>query len=588
VAAELQRIDEKGLSLRLPEAGYDQNLRCCKRFGCYEAIRAQIVQSGLVLHGWLADFNGYALAVKLSGISPEVLTALNSDSLVNVLLREGEEVLLAETCRVIRLARGHGEGFLVLAPQADRINRFKSKEIRSVRQHLQPQPGIEFDHPFFPRRVYLRAVDISGAGLAVEEEPAHSLLMPGLVLPRASITFSQNFKIDCRIQVLSSRPDKEKQTLVCGLVFLDMEVAGQIQLATILSQAQNEHSYLGAHVDLDDLWDFFFETGFIYPEKYSSIQEQREKFKKLYSRLYNESPKISRHIIYRDRGVILGHVSMFRYYYQTWLLHHHAAIKSNQHKAGLVVMDHILRHINEVHQLSSNRMRYIACYYRQSNRFAARVFGGSVLALNNPRNCSKDEFAYFHHHGGGGDLPSGWRLEESGIDDLVTLEYFYREISGGLLLEGLDLSPGGAEREAEINGEYQRLGLIRLRHFFSLRRPDGGLAALLVVNISDVGLNLSDLTNGVQVMVIDDRDFSLQLLNSALRRLAGYFESPEFSVLLFPLACAEAKKIPYDKVYQLGVLDLNHISEYLKFMESLMGTSLRLKSAPENGRKTTL
>jgi len=583
VAAELLRIDDEGLSLRLPEAGYDLNQRGCRRFGCYEAIRAQVVQSGLALQGWLADFNGYALAVKLSGISPEVLESLNPESPVNVLLREGDEVLLAETCRVIRLTQEQGDGSLVLAPQTGQISRFKSKEMRSVRQHLQPQPDIEFDHPFFPRRVFLRAVDISGAGLAVEEEPAHSLLMPGLVIPRASITFSQNFKIDCRVQVLSNRPDKGKKTQICGLVFLDMDVAGQMQLATILSQAQNEHSYLGVKVDLDDLWDFFFETGFIYPEKYSSIQEQREKFKKLYSRLYNDGPKISRHLIYRDRGVILGHVSMFRYYYQTWLLHHHAAVRSNQHKAGLVVMDHILRHINEVHQLSSNRMRYIACYFRPNNRFASKVFGGSVRALNNPRHCSQDEFAYFHHHGGGGELPAGWRLEESGIDDLVTLEYFYREISGGLLLEGLDLCPGGSEREAEINDEYQRLGLRRQRRFFSLRRPEGSLAALLVVNISDVGLNLSDLTNGVQVMVIDDRDFSMQMLNATLHKLAGCFENPEFSVLLFPLACAEAKKIPYDKVYQLGILDLNYISEYLKFMEGLMGSSLRLKPPLTDG-----
>ena len=113
-----------------------------------------------------------------------------------------------------------------------------------------------------------------------------------------------------------------------------MDFSGQMQLSSMLYQTQNEHSYLGTVVDPDELWNFFFDTGFIYPAKYSSIQEQRENFKKLYSRLYNESSEISRHLVYQDRGIILGHVSMFRYYDQTWMLQHHAAVKIEPSQGG--------------------------------------------------------------------------------------------------------------------------------------------------------------------------------------------------------------------------------------------------------------
>lgn len=588
VEAVLRDASPAGLRLSLPEAGQDVSQRLCRRFSCPPGISAQISQSGLVLHGVLADFNGYGFAVDMTGMPGQALPLINSDNPVNVLLQADGTVLFAETCRVIRVAAEFPRALIVLAPSSTHITRFKSKEVRSVRQQLSPQPSIELTHPFTAKKVSLRAVDISGSGLAVEEDASQSLLMPGMVIPRAALVFSNNFRIDCRVQVLFNRPDEDGAALRCGLVFLDMDVAGQLQLSSTLCLAQNEHSCLGAAVDLDDLWDFFFETGFIYPGKYRSVQEHKEKFKKLYSRLYKEGLEISRHIIYQDRGVILGHVSMFRYYYQTWLLHHHAAVKSSQHKAGLVVMYHILRHINEVHQLSSNRMRYIACYFRPDNRFAARVFGGSARAQDNPQHCSLDDFAYFHYRGGGGDLPTGWLLEQTRAEDLITLEYFYREMSGGLLLEGLDLYSGAGGREEEINQEYRRFDLRRQRLFFSLRRPDDGLAALLVVNISDVGLNLSDLTNGVQVMVIDDRGFSQALLSASLQSLTGYYDQTELSVLLFPLACADAKKISYEKVYQLGVLDLSYISEYLKFMEGLPGSSLKLKSILKNGHETSV
>lgn len=590
VAATLRAAGPDGLALTLPEVGQDVSQRRCRRFTCRQTIAAQISQSGQVLPGALADFNGYGFAVDMSGAPDQALRLLNPDKPVNVLLQAEGEVLFAETCRILRLAAETPAAVLVLAPRATHITRFRSKEVRSVRQQLNPQPSIEFDHPFFPRKVSLRAVDISGSGLAVEEEPSHSLLMPGMVIPRAALVFANNFRIECRVQVLFNTPDPEQRTLRCGLVFLDMDVAGQMQLSSILYQARNAHSYVGASVDLDALWDFFFETGFIYPEKYGSIQEQREQFKKLYSRLYNDHPEISRHILYQDRNVIYGHVSMFRYYDQTWLLHHHAAVKSSQHKAGLVVMDHILQHINEVHNLASTRMRYIACYFRPNNRFAARVFGGAARALANPRKCSLDDFAYSHYQPRADQpgLPPGWLLAESSPEDFTDLQFSYRESSGGLLLEGLDLLLAGLVREREINEQYNRLGLRRERFFFSLRRPDGGLAALCVVNISDVGLNMSDLTNCVQLLVIDEREIGPELVGAVLDELAWYYEGGELSVLLYPLACAERQGIAHDKVYQLTVLDLNFISEYLKFMEGLTGSSLRLKSPVPDGRETTL
>jgi c-di-GMP-binding flagellar brake protein YcgR len=590
VEALLREAGPAGLVLTLPEAGQEVSQRRCRRFACRPAITVQISQSGLVLQGVLVDYNGYGFAVDMASTPGQALRLINADNPVNVLVQTETNVLFAETCRILRLAPESPGSLMVLAPRSTQITRFKAKEVRSIRQHLTPQPSLELKHPLSGKKVSLRAVDISGSGLAVEEDPSQSQLLPGLVIPKAALVFSNNFRIDCRVQVLFNRAEKDNTALRCGLVFLDMDVIGQMQLSSILYQAKNPHSYVGASVDLDALWDFFFETGFIYPEKYGSFQEQREKFKTLYSRLYNDHPEISRHIIYQDKNIIYGHVSMFRYYDQTWMLHHHAAVKSSQHKAGLVVMDHILQHINEVHNLASTRMRYIACYFRPNNRFAARVFGGAARALANPRKCSLDDFAYGHYQPQveKPGLPAGWRLEESTADDFTDLQYFYQETSGGLLLEGLDLLLTGLARERELNAQYNRLGLRRERFFFSLRNPAGALAALCVVNISDVGLNMSDLTNCVQILVMEDREISPDLISAVLDELAWYYDHQEVSLLFFPLACAEAKLIPHDKVYQLTVLDLNFISEYLKFMEGLTGSSLRLKSPIPDGRETTL
>ena len=55
-----------------------------------------------------------------------------------------------------------------------------------------------------------------------------------------------------------------------------------------------------------------------------------------------------------------------------------------------------------------------------------------------------------------------------------TLEYFYREMSGGLLLEGLDLYSRSWDREAEINEEYRRLGCAAIACSFRFADPMAG------------------------------------------------------------------------------------------------------------------
>ncbi|MBU0482693.1 MAG: hypothetical protein KKG47_16490 [Proteobacteria bacterium] len=576
VGAAMKTLSATGVELELTDASFEVNVRAFRRFQCMK-IATRITQSNLELHGVLKDFNAAGFAVDVSNESLDLLHSLNIENPVYIMIGNHDEILFAEVCRVIRV-ESHGSGrSVVLGPGSRNIQRFRSKQSRSVRQKLSPQPSIVFRHPFLEKKISLKTLDISGSGLAVEEEPSNTLLMPGMIIPDAAITFSGNFKIMCKAQVLFNIADQKCETCKCGLVYLDMDVENQLQLSSILYQAKNESSYVGGDVDLDDLWDFFFDTGFIYPEKYGSIEEQRDKFKNLYARLYNDCPDIARHIIYKDKGIIYGHVSMFRYYNRTWLLHHHAAVRSTRHKAGLVVMDHILQHINEVHNLNATAMRYIACYFRPNNRFANKSFGGASRSLEDPRKSSLDEFAYFHYHARDriNRLPPGWLLMESCRDDFAILESCYHEISGGLMLEGLDLNNDALEHEREIDETYRELGFKRCRKFFSLKNEVGELGVMFILNHSDTGLNMSSLTNCIQVIVLDSTGVCFSQISMALGTLCGEF-GDEASVLLFPRSYADEQQVQYDNIYTLGILDLKYISRFLEYMENLTRSPLRL------------
>jgi hypothetical protein len=214
-------------------------------------------------------------------------------------------------------------------------------------------------------------------------------------------------------------------------------------------------------------------------------------------------------------------------------------------------------------------MNFVICYFRPDNKFPNSVFGGFARDLNNPKGSSLDSFAYFHfprtfeHQ----DLSGSWALTETQPEDLLEIESFYEYVSGGLMLNALDLEPDIIDSD-ELNKEYQRLGFKRERHLFSLKK-DGLLKAIIMVTLSDLGLNLSNLTHCIHVIVLDSDDLPLNIFYSHLSQLSHYYEQNEIPVLLYPVSYAETQSMPYEKIYNLWVLNMQNTDDYFRFMKKL-------------------
>ena len=394
VAAGLTEMNNNGVYLELPEFCFEMKNRQVKRHKCKD-ISAQVMQDGKIINSNLISFNAQAFTLSFFPGTHGTESIIDLASPVNVILMNEREFIYSGNCKIIRQNVSANTNYLVLQPTKTNIRLFKPKKIRSERLVLNPLPNILFHHPLTRKKVNLTLVDISGTGFAVAEDEDSAVLMPGMIIPELEIEFVHGFSVSCRAQIVYSL--QTDNHIKCGVAILEMNMKDHIRLSSYLHQAKNQHSSISTtNVDLDALWNFFFESGFIYPDKYVHISEQKERFQELYFKLYNKCPDIARHVMYQDKGKIYGHVSMFRYYSSTWLMHHHAAIKSTKHKAGLVVMEHILQYINECHTLPSAKMKYIACYFRPNNRFANRVFGDAAKSLEDPRKCSIDDFAYFH------------------------------------------------------------------------------------------------------------------------------------------------------------------------------------------------
>jgi hypothetical protein len=562
-----------GISIWLPETCHEITSRRFHRNRC-ENIKVQLIQSGTVFQGTLIDFCPVTFTIELALSRPQTFHWINQEQPVTILLADSREMLYSGECRIIKQAGKQRKRTYVLELLPEQVKRVRSKRFRSGRYQLVPSPDLCFRHPFTGRTVSLKIVSLSGTGFAVEESEHLSVLLPGMVMPEAKLSFASSFKIPCRVQVIhkSARREKYGKSIVqVGLAILDMSIRDHLSLLGLLHQANNEQSYINNEVDLDSLWNFFFETGFIYPQKYAYLQARKEQLKETYRKIYTEHPDIARHFIYQEHGNILGHVAMLRFYNNAWMIHHHAARKSVQMRAGLMVLDQIGQFTNDAHGLHSFHMGYLLCFFRPENRFPQRVFGGAVKSINDPGGCSIDSFAYFHFHqqptGAWDLLPKPWSLTETLPSDLLDLKGFYELNSGGLMLQALDLEPELLD-QSELSKEYERIGLSRARHLFSLKNG-GRLQAIIVLNHSDVGLNLSDLTNCLQIFVIHP-ELPKEIVNLTLSLLSLKFSHEETTVLLFPRSYAEAQGFPSEKTYNLWVLNTQYSDPYFDHIQKMI------------------
>lgn len=207
------------------------------------------------------------------------------------------------------------------------------------------------------------------------------------------------------------------------------------------------------------------------------------------------------------------------------------------------------------------------CYFRQENKFPDRIFGGFARELRNTRGCSMDLFSFLPYttFSLNSSLPDGWSLKKPSRFDLWELNRFYSYYSGGLLLSalGLDQENPGDKTLEEV---YGRLGFVRKRSMHSLTYR-GELHAVLIVNQSDLGFNLSELLNSIKILVTKPEGLPWDILSSAISRLTPVYHVDRVPILFYPFEYVKLKSVPYEKQYQAWVLNLQSGNAYLEYMD---------------------
>lgn len=568
VPAILQEINSNCLIVQLPTTSYYVGQRQAKRYACRQ-VGVELNQSGFQARGELLDFSPVGFRVRVRPVSPCSFHWLNSEESAFISLRDDQQILFSGLCQFIREQACvlDKEKEMVLVPKDKKISRFKRDRVRNPRRHLVPSPDLIFDHPLLRTRIQLEVSDISTSGFCAYEKADEGILIQGLIVPELVIQFADGLKIKCSAQVIY-RSEEEEKGIRCGITILDMDLAAYTRLNGILTNFLDPHAYICDEVDVEALWKFFFESGFLYPDKYRAIQSYREDFKKTYQKFYKGNTEIGKHFTYQKNGRIYSHISMVKAYEKAWLIQHHAAKPMDgKHTPGLLVLKQTMHYLHDMYRLPSARIDYVMCYFQPDNKFPDRVFGGFTRELKDPRVCSMDLFCYLPYTtlSLGAQLSKGWSLNQSSALDLEELNWFYSRYSGGLLLEALGLA-GEDVGNGSLEQVYARAGFLRKWKVYSLKFREK-LNAVFIINQSDLGLNLSELLNGIKILVINPEDLSWNVLSIAVGQMSSIYRKKRVPLLFYPLEYVKAKNVPYEKKYQMWIYDGCFFGIFMEYVE---------------------
>ena len=94
---------------------------------------------------------------------------------------------------------------------------------------------------------------------------------------------------------------------------------------------------------------------------------------------------------------------------------------------------------------------------------------------------------------------------------------------------------------------------------------------MLIAYLSDIGLNLSDLTHCIKALVLDSQHLPPEILLAALHQVCRTTGQKDVPALIYPLSYAEKHSIPFEKTYDLWIIHMyTQIQTYFKYLSRLL------------------
>jgi hypothetical protein len=246
-------------------------------------------------------------------------------------------------------------------------------------------------------------------------------------------------------------------------------------------------------IDIDDLFNLYERTGFLYPEKASRLLPHLDKVKENWRRMLRADESLLYVLTAGDNQRGRAALAVWRSARHGWTYQH--LVSENNPYASRAVMlaaeaESILKGSDESAQN----------WFRPENRFPARVFGSMIQTIGGSLSSSQQHAYFALPRKASLAMDPEFRIvpyEPTRNKDLCAIALTAR---GHVYVSAEEL--GGDVPFKGLDGLYRRVGLRRTRHvFLAYRKGKEQLVGAVVAYRGPLGLNFSYLENRCDLLL---------------------------------------------------------------------------------------
>jgi len=382
---------------------------------------------------------------------------------------------------------------------------YKAKRRRALRvKPKEEQNRFCFLHPMLGKRLSFPIRDISVRGLSFKGDWAQHLLWKGFSLRSCEILLGDEFLPLGSVEVKSTSRAVNQEGKVekcCGVEFLDLPPHTEKIISAYIFRQTNPKIHSLTAEKIENLWQLFYDSGFIYPSKDAYIKKIKPQINDTWRRLLSTETSFYKNIVFREGGEELGTASAVQVYENTWMLQHLAA---TAHPAKLV-SKYVL--LGLAHFLMENQeIKYLITYFRKENSFPRMIYRGFLGSYPH-----EEQLRFTRHHFLSRELddedaqelqlrdprillPRGVIIEDATEIDREIIENYFRKTTHPLLVRSRSLYKDLLFLP-ETSAVFFTKGLSRERTCLVAKDREIGMIAFALLENSSQGINLSGLLN---------------------------------------------------------------------------------------------
>ena len=404
-----------------------------------------------------------------------------------------------------------------------KIYKAKRRRVLRVPCDGDQQARFHFLHPILGQRFTFPIRDLSIRGLAFDGDYMRHLLWKGFLLRECDVELGhQVYPVgSVEVRSLTVRPDDNGgQEKSCGVEFFDLPLQTERRLSEYTFKNNNPHVVQLAVEKIENLWQLFTKSGFLYPSKEAYLKRIKSEVNETWKTLLSGEINFFRQIVFREEDEELGTASAVQAYENSWLFQH---LATTGHPVKLIPKYVIL---GLAHFLMEHReIKYLITYFRKENSFPRKIYSGFLEAypVEEQLRFTKYNFLSLDLGGKASDQPEiefPIRLRSKGIviepaqePDREIIENCFRKVLDPLLIRSRSLH-GDVLELPETSAIYRANGLVRER-FCLVAREGGDPAAFALLENASLGINLSGLLNTFAVWSVR-RDGKIQEIRRSL------------------------------------------------------------------------